>query len=677
MKLWEDMKSRSQQLAFINGIIPMILILFYFLAGSFGIMGYFFPVGYLLYGWIEILGLSTFVSIIPDVAQWYYNGIALVGAEETAHLTITLFTFFGAALLLYGSIRSIEKPFDAGGETPGRTSWLIGSILTFPLGILGLIAYTTSQGKTQELSLKQRVSGEIRKNKLPYILIIPALLFLVFTYVVPILRGFYITLFSYPETFPLGENPAFTPVDYEVDPLLWTLHALFGGLQNQSPIFIGVDNFLELFSHSSNANLFQNALDNNIYYVILFVPGVVIVSLFLSVLLNSKFLKGENAYTTIFYMPVVTSILVVSVIWGRVVFDARGGFLTSLFNLTINLPLITDLTGIDFSVAGILDGIYGILNIITLGLVPANKVSENISWISDYLMESVAIMSIWRRVGFNVLILLAGLKSIPDSLYEAADIDGHGSWSKFKNITIPMLKGPLGVVIILELINGWLVFQELYGLDVANFGGSQTLAVYLIGNYTSPTVMTFASTVGYFIFGMTAYLGLLGRMEMKNTLKMFPIFSLLAIMFSVPSNRTSAIIEVPPKSLGFTLDWLTYDVFFLFLTFVVGLYYLYTSIIIRKELERDMKDLRKAGFFILFIAPFYLANGYSTISKRGFGSTPFTIASIKIPSLAFGLIFLIIGLLMILAPIIVPQIKKRKMLPSLFKQEKVELGVGG
>ncbi len=674
MQLWDEMKSRSQQLAFLNGLIPMILITFIFLAGSFGVTGYFFPLGYLLYGWSELLALSTFVSVVPDVAFWYYNGIALVGAEKTAHITLTIFCFLGATMLTYGAIRSIDKPLE-GGDTPGRSYWLLGGILTLPFGILGIVAYINSKSKDQDLSLRQRISGELRKNKLPYILIIPALVFLIFTYVVPIFRGFYITLFSYPENFPFGQNPAFHSVDYATDPLRWTIHAIFGGLQNQDPIFIGIDNFLELFSHSSNAVQFQNALENNIYYVIIFVPGVVIASLLLAVLLNSKFLKGENTYTTIFYMPVVTSILVVSVIWRRVVFDAKGGILTSLLNLTINLPVITDLTGVDFSIPGIIGGIYGIMNIITLGLVPANTIGENISWITDHLMESVAMMGIWRRVGFDVLILLAGLKSIPDSLYEAAEIDGHGSWSKFKNITIPMLKGPLGVVMILELINGWLVFQELYGLDVANYGGSQTLAVYLIGNYTNFEIMTFASTVGYFIFGMTAYLGLLGRMEIKNSLKIFPIFGLLAILFNIPSNRSTRIIPVNPKSLGFTLDWLTYDVLFLFLAFFIGFYYLYTSVIKRKELERDAKDLRKAGFFTLFIVPFYLVNGYSTLSKSAFGSTPFTIAGVEIRSLIFGVIFLIISLLMIFAPIIVSQLKKRRIFPFLFRNN--QIGVGG
>ena len=81
--------------------------------------------------------------------------------------------------------------------------------------------------------------------------------------------------------------------------------------------------------------------------------------------------------------------------------------------------------------------------------------------------------------------------------------------------------------------------------------------------------MTFASTVGYFIFGMTAFLGLLGRVEIKNVLKGFALFSLLAILFSIPSNRVGRTA----KSLGFSLPWLTYDLLFLVLAILCLLYY--------------------------------------------------------------------------------------------------------
>ncbi|MFW9905105.1 MAG: carbohydrate ABC transporter permease [Candidatus Thorarchaeota archaeon] len=647
MLLWNEMRSKPQQLAFINGIIPLILIIFFLFAST----NYFFPPGYFLYAWLEILGLSTFVSIVPDVAHWFFFGIALVGAEATANLTITLLIVTGCLIILFGCFQSLKKKENV-DEIQGRTAWLIGGVLSFPLGILSLIAYYVTRSKVQELSLKDRIIGELRKNKLPYLLIIPALVFLIFTYIVPILRGFYITLFSYPKDPGGGYSRAFRPVDYSVDPLLWTIHAILGGLQRQDPIFIGVDNYLELFSTTTNAISFQNALANNVYFVILFVPSVVIVSLGLAVLLNHKYLKGENTYTTIFYLPVVTSILVVSVIWLRVIFDPRGGFLTAFF--------------VTFS--GIVDLIYFILNIISLGLIPANTVGTYINWLTPTRqMEAVALMSTWRRVGFDVLILLAGLKSIPDSLYEAAEIDGHGSWSQFKNITLPMLKGPLGVVIILELIAGWQIFQELFGLNIAQFGGDQTLAIYLISNYSTPSIMTFASTVGYFIFGMTAFIGLIGRIEVRNVLKGFALFSLLAILFSIPSNRPLA----SSKSLGFTVSWLTYDLLFLVLTVLCLLYYISFTLLKHKQLEYDLHDLRTIGFFVLFVVPFYLLNGYNTITKSGAGTTPIWL----IPSYLIGFILLLIALLMIFAYYTVPHIKERGLLPFLFFSEGDTTGV--
>jgi ABC-type sugar transport system permease subunit len=403
----------------------------------------------------------------------------------------------------------------------------------------------------------------------------------------------------------------------------------------------------------------------------------VIVSLLLAVLLNSKFLKAENTYTTIFYMPVVTSILVVAVIWGRVIFELNTGLLNVIFGF----------------IGPFLDLIYAILNILTLGLVPALKAAPRVDWLTNYLMESIAAMSIWRRVGFNVLILLAGLKSIPKNLYEAAEIDGHGSLSQFRNITLPMLSGPLGVVMILELINGWQIFQELYGLNQA--GSDNTLAVYLIAHYARADVMTFASAVGYFIFAMTAFLGLLDRIEARTILKLIPLFTLFAVLFNIPSNRADTL----PTSLGFNAAW-TYDQLFLLLALIALLYYLLIVVlnlrfnlihnllallsypasllsflrferlkikqrefrrpklkptIIYTDLRRDLSSLRTIGFFMLFTTLFYFLNGYDTITKQGFGSTIF-IGTISSMNLFY--LFFIVAILMVFAYKYVPFLYK-------------------
>jgi len=608
----------------LNGIIPIILIsttYLYFLI-AYNTAGGSSAIGYFIYGWTELLILSTFVSIVPGVASWFLYGLEFVGSEFTAFLLINI-------LILIGGIACTVSGFAYSSDKPQRNRilLLLGGILTFPLGILSFMAIFMTRSKSEEsehISLKTRFVTEFRKNKLPYILIIPFIIFLLFSYLIPILRGLYITFFSY----PLDDlSRAFIPVDYSQDPLLWTIHALLGGLQNQDPIFVGIDNLLELFSHTSRAGSFQKALNNNIFFVIIFVPSVIAFSLFLAVVLNNKFLKGEDAYTTIFYMPVITSILVVSVIWLRVIFDPDSGVLTLLMQI---LTPIVDL-------------FFIILNIITLGLIPANSVADNIDWLSQYLMESIAGMTIWRRVGFDVLILLAGLKSIPKSLYEAAEIDGHGAWSKFKNITIPMLKGPLGVVIVLELINGWLVFQELYGLNVA--GSDNTLAIYLVYNYADPRIMTFASTVGYFIFAMSAFLTLIDRTRVRGILKAYVITCLLAILFSIPSNRANT----DPKGLGLTVEWLTYDIFFMAISFFILTYYLIFIVIKNRDIEQDLIGLRNIGVFTLFTSILYLLNGYNSYSQSDFGVTEFAIGIFPyIPILMLGALPLFIGLFLLL-----------------------------
>lgn len=594
-------------LALINGLIPLLSISY--LVIFMNVVQ--FPLSYLIFGWTEVLMLSTFVSVVPDAASWLFYGIKLVGLEATAHLFMILFISFGSIVVLIGYWKNSNvKPKN------GRFFWLIGGILTFPFGLLTLLSYYSSRDKTQNVSAITRLKGEFRKNKLPYVLITPFILFVMFTYIVPIFRGLYITFFDY-----LKPVDVFIPVNYDEDPLLWTLHLLFGGLGRQNPTFIGLDNYLELFSQTNKAGEFQRALSNNIYFVIIFVPLAIIVSLALAVLLNNKFLKGEDTYTTIFYMPVVTSILIVSVIWGRIVYEPRSGLLTVLVSLLE--PLINDL--------------YQIMSLFTLGMVPANTVEENVNWLSKYLMESIALMSIWRRVGFDVLILLAGLKSIPSSLYEAADIDGHGSWSKFKNITIPMLKGPIGIVLTLELINGWQIFQELYGLNLD--APDRSLALYLIKNYADPNVMTFASTVGYFIFAMTAFLNLIGRVEAKGSLKAFSVFTLLGILFSIPTNRGGIL----PRSLGFTINWWTYDVLFLVLAFVFLGFYLFDAIK-KEEFYSDLPSLKSIGGFTIFSSFFFLLNGYNITTEGNFGSNTFTIGIFpELPIIVLGWIPLILA----------------------------------
>ena len=633
----------------INGFIPFLLIILFLLAGS----NYFFPPGYFIYGWNEILLLSTFVSLVPGVAHWFLFGISLVGAEATANLTISGLILLGCLLVIMGLMKNIaNSPKD---KIKGRNYILIGGILTLPLGFLALYVFIKTKSGSSDIGFFQRVKIEFRKNSLPYILLIPSLFFLAFTYIIPIIRGFYITLFTYKIGSKEYLSRAFTSVPYScptdpvdpsctADPLLWTIHAILGGLQHQNPIFIGFDNYLQLFSQTTDASSFQTALNNNIYFVILFVPGVIAVALGLALLLNNKLLKGENTYTTIFYMPVITSVLVSSVIWLRIVFPQEG-----LLTLIVT------------TLAPILDLLFSIFNIISFGIFPGDPLPSKISWISEYLMESVALLSIWRSVGFDVLILLAGLKSIPSSLYEAASIDGHGSWSQFKNITLPQIKGPLGVVVILELVNGWQIFQEFYGLNLAQHGGNYSLAVYLISNYASPPVMSFASTVGYFIFGMTAYFGLLDRAEIKGVLKGLSIFTLLAILFSIPSNRTG----IPPKSVGLNLSWFSFDVLFLILALISLLFYFYKSILKEKQLEIDVHDLRITGYFILFTTPFYFFNGYNIITRTGAGSTPIWF----LKSSTIGFFFLIISLFMIFMKNLIPYLKNMNSTSFLFSND--------
>ncbi|QNA86570.1 sugar ABC transporter permease [Sphingomonas sp. So64.6b] len=184
--------------------------------------------------------------------------------------------------------------------------------------------------------------------------------------------------------------------------------------------FVGLDNYLTLL----RTHLFWKALGNTLYFVILGVPLSIALSLGAALLINSKLARFKGLFRTIYFAPVVTTLVAVAVIW-RYLLHTKYGL-------------------INWGLGG-------------LGIDP-------VDWLGDpnWAMPAIVIFAVWKNFGYNMIILLAGLQTIPEELYEAAKIDGAGRWAQFRHVTLPALAPVMLVVSILTMAGYFQLFAEPY-----------------------------------------------------------------------------------------------------------------------------------------------------------------------------------------------------------------------
>jgi fructooligosaccharide transport system permease protein len=201
--------------------------------------------------------------------------------------------------------------------------------------------------------------------------------------------------------------------------------------------FTGLDNYIRLFQDP----IFFTALKNTMYFTVLVVPLQCAVALFLAILVNKK-VKVASIGRVFFFSPVVTSMVVVAILW-TFLYNVNNG----LINSTLN--------------------IFGIPNQPFL-LSP------------DQAMNSIIFMSIWQAAGFQMMIFLAGLKDVPDTLYEAADIDGANAWQKFRNVTLPSIQHVTGFVLIITTIQAFRLFIQPYVMTNGGPSDSTKTLVFML-----------------------------------------------------------------------------------------------------------------------------------------------------------------------------------------------------
>lgn len=216
---------------------------------------------------------------------------------------------------------------------------------------------------------------------------------------------------------------------------------------------------------ASEKNLFFKALTNTTYYVILTVPIGLTLALLIALLLNNN-IKLKAFFRTSFFIPFVTSSVAVGLIWKWIYNDDVG-----LLNYLL----------------------------VSMGLEP-------VKWLKDarWTIPTVSIVSIWKTVGYNAMIFLAGLQNIDTFYYEAAEVDGANSMQKFLKITWPLLSPTTFFLLIVSVIGAFKVFQEVFilydGLPGPYGNSGMTMVYYVFDLFYRQQRMGIASAAAYLLF---------------------------------------------------------------------------------------------------------------------------------------------------------------------------------
>ena len=231
-----------------------------------------------------------------------------------------------------------------------------------------------------------------------------------------------------------------------------------------SPSFVGLQNFSDLLQD----DLFWNALRVTGLYVLLSLPAGIVLALALALAMNQR-LPGISLFRTFYFLPVISSMVAVAMVW-RWIYDPEYGLLNYLLSLV---------------------GISG----------P--------DWLGDdrLVMVSLAILSIWKGLGFNMVLFLAGLQGIPESLYEAAALDGAGRWARFRHITWPLLTPTTFFVAVLGVIGSFQVFDQVQLMYPASPGPPDSARVYTFYLYTKAFqdhAMGYAAAMAWVLFAIIA-----------------------------------------------------------------------------------------------------------------------------------------------------------------------------
>lgn len=281
------------------------------------------------------------------------------------------------------------------------------------------------------------------------------------------------------KTFMLVITLGFVIVFYTIFLIFPILYALVGSFFDWNPLvnkfnFIGSTNY----ANAMKDPLFWLSMGNTLYFTVVTVLFRTIIALFIAVIINSV-TRFKSLFRTIYFMPVITSMVAVSMVW-KWMYDPKIG----IFNMILQ----------------------------ALGM-------EGLMWLKDanQALPSIMIMTVWKDMGFALVIFMAGLTGIPTTYYEAARIDGAGGWKAFRYITLPLLKPTMLFVLVTAVIGYLQVFTQVFmmtkgGPETASY----TIVYHLYYEAFSKYNFGYASAISFLLFVVIVVFSLLQFKMMKS-----------------------------------------------------------------------------------------------------------------------------------------------------------------
>ena len=234
---------------------------------------------------------------------------------------------------------------------------------------------------------------------------------------------------------------------YEWDPLIPTRFT-----------FVGAENYLTLIKDTN----FWSALGHTLYFIVGYIPLVLITGLGVALLMNQK-LIGRTFFRGAFFIPVISAWVAVALMWSWI-FNPKYGIINYLLGL--------------------------------IGIVGPN-------WLYDpnWAMPAIILTSVWKDTGFIMVLFLSSLQNIPQEYYEAAALDGADGWAKFRYITLPLLSPTVFFTLIISLINSFQVFDQVWIMTEGGPAGSTSVLVeQIINNSFRYGRMGYAATLSWVVF---------------------------------------------------------------------------------------------------------------------------------------------------------------------------------
>jgi len=233
-------------------------------------------------------------------------------------------------------------------------------------------------------------------------------------------------------------------------------------------VYVGLDNYRRLLFDDGD---FRQSVEVTLYFTVLSVLPTILLALFAAVLLNDARLRLRGLFRTIYFVPVVTSLVAVGYVW-----------------------------------RALLEPSFGLVNTVLdwFGLPGPGWLAD-----PDWALDGIVLMAVWRDFGFYMVIFLAGLQAIPRDLGDAARSDGANAWQRFRHVTLPLLNPSILLAAVIGVINGLQLFTQVYvmtgsaqQLPGGPLGSTRSVVLYVVEQTFRPLEMGYGSAAAFVLFAM-------------------------------------------------------------------------------------------------------------------------------------------------------------------------------